>query len=466
MGDCGLNSRSLFVGWAGILVLSLPACVATGLDGAFGPRHPVAQSAAVAESRPPADRGDGRADDDLGAMYERGQGVGQDYAQAVKSHRPAAEQGNALAQLHLGLMYEFGRGVPQDFVQAHQWLNLAAAALPPGGLRETAARHRDGLTRRMTAGQVAQAQESARGFKPAKEAAPPANGANPAPPAATELVRDIQRLLVALGRDAGPEDGTLGAKTRAAIRAFQRDKGLSADGEATAALRASLRAEAEIAAAPGATPRNRELANSGSGFAISRGGHVLTSHHVVDGCAEITARPAGGRSIKAETVARDETNDLALIKIAAASTNAAFRFAQPMRAGDAVVAVGYPLPSLLASEAKISTGSVSALAGMHDDARHLQIAAPVQRGNSGGPLLDSRGHVAGIIVSKLDALKVAGAMGDLPQNVSFALKASVARAFLDNSGATYEIAGNGRELKPAEIGDKAKAFTLQIECWK
>jgi S1-C subfamily serine protease len=298
-----------------------------------------------------------------------------------------------------------------------------------------------------------------------------AQAANPPPPApapAADLVREIQRLLAAVGRHSGPDDGIPGARTRAAIRAFQRDKGLAVDGEATPALRGSLRAEVEVevAAAPVVLPRNRELANSGSGFAVTRGGHVLTSYHVVEGCAEITAKPAGGKSIKAETVAHDEANDLALIKIAAASTHAAFRFDRPMRAGDTIVAVGYPLPSLLASEAKISTGTVSALAGMHDDARHLQIAAPVQRGNSGGPLMDLKGHVAGIVVAKLDALKVAGAMGDLPQNVSFAVKSTVARAFLDSSGVAYEVAGAGRELKPAEIGEKAKSFTLQIECWK
>jgi S1-C subfamily serine protease len=279
-------------------------------------------------------------------------------------------------------------------------------------------------------------------------------------------VRDIQRYLAALGRHGGPKDGVLGARTRAAIRAYQRDKGLAVDGEATPALQASLQAEAEIAAEPVAAPINRELVNSGSGFAINRRGYVLTSLHVVEGCAEITAKPAGGKSIRAETVARDLANDLALIKVAAASATAAFRFDQPMRAGDSIVAVGYPLPSLLASEAKISTGTVSALAGMHNDARHLQIAAPIQRGNSGGPLLDSKGHVTGIVVSKLDALKVAGAMGDLPQNVSFAVKAAVARAFLDGAGAAYDTAGPGRELKPAEIGEKAKSFTLRIECWR
>jgi S1-C subfamily serine protease len=65
------------------------------------------------------------------------------------------------------------------------------------------------------------------------------------------------------------------------------------------------------------------------------------------------------------------------------------------------------------------------------DSRLLQISAPVQPGNSGGPLLDASANVIGVVVSKLDALRVAKATGDIPQNVNFALNANVLRAFLD-----------------------------------
>ena len=61
-------------------------------------------------------------------MYFNGQGVPQDYAQAVGWYRKAADQGNALAQLNLGAMHLNGQGVPQDYVLAHMWLNLATVA--------------------------------------------------------------------------------------------------------------------------------------------------------------------------------------------------------------------------------------------------------------------------------------------------------------------------------------------------
>src|SRR5439155_21695916 len=96
-----------------------------------------------------------------------------------------------------------------------------------------------------------------------------------------------------------------------------------------------------------------------------------------------------------------------------------------VRQGDGIVAVGFPLRGLLASGPNVTTGTISALAGLGDDSRYLQITAPVQPGSSGGPLLDQSGNVVGVVVGKLDALRVAQAIGDIPQNVNFAINAAV-----------------------------------------
>ena len=77
---------------------------------------------------------------------------------------------------------------------------------------------------------------------------------------------------------------------------------------------------------------------------------------------------------------------------------------------------------MLGSQLKVSTGIVSATVGLLDDISQLQISAPIQPGNSGGPLLDEYGNVAGVVVAKLRALAVAKATGDIPQNVNFAVK--------------------------------------------
>ena len=91
--------------------------------------------------------------------------VPQDYKEAVRWYRAAAEQGLAAAQNNLGAMYDEGQGVPQDYIQAHMWYNLAASDLT-GDDRETPARNRDRVDEEMTSEQIAEAQRLAREWKP------------------------------------------------------------------------------------------------------------------------------------------------------------------------------------------------------------------------------------------------------------------------------------------------------------
>ncbi len=97
----------------------------------------------------------------LGLAYEKGKGVRQDYQQAVKWYRLAAAQGNEFAQITLGEMYANGTGVRQDFVRAHAWFTLAAAA-SSGDSGDTVTKNRDRIASKMTAEQIAAAQEMAR----------------------------------------------------------------------------------------------------------------------------------------------------------------------------------------------------------------------------------------------------------------------------------------------------------------
>ena len=97
-------------------------------------------------------------------MYENGQGVPQDKAEAVEWYRLAAEQGDANAQNNLGFMYGNGRGVPQDYVEAHKWYNLAAS-----NGNDLARNNRDIIAGLMTAEQIAEAQRLAREWQPKAE---------------------------------------------------------------------------------------------------------------------------------------------------------------------------------------------------------------------------------------------------------------------------------------------------------
>ncbi len=148
------------------------------------------------------------------------------------------------------------------------------------------------------------------------------------------------------------------------------------------------------------------------------------------------------------------------------ATIASFRSGRGIRPGDSVVAIGFPLRSVLAHEAIVTTGTVSALAGPRNNRSLMQITAPVQKGNSGGPVLDLGGNVVGIVVSKLDALKIARKTGDLPQNVNFAVNASAARIFLDAEGIKYRIGKATKSLPAAEVAARARKYTVLLECWK
>lgn len=129
-----------------------------------------------------------------------------------------------------------------------------------------------------------------------------------------------------------------------------------------------------------------------------------------------------------------------------------------------MVVVGFPLHGLLASEANVTTGTVSALAGIRNDTRFLQITAPVQPGNSGGPLFDQSSQIVGVVVSKLNALTIAKATGDIPQNINFAINGAVVKSFLDSQSVEYETGASTKKLESAEIGAAAKKFTFLVEC--
>ena len=415
-----------------------------------------------------AAQGDAPAQFNLGVMYGNGEGVPQDYAEAAKWYRRAAAQGHAFAQNNLGVMYEDGKGVPRDHVRAHVWFNLAAARFPAAekDRRAKAIRNRDRVARLLSPEALARAQRLAREWKPGAGAGP----ASP-PPAAENRNADerrrivaIQLALVRLGYQPGPADGVLGQKTRAAIRAFQASVGLPVDGRPSDRLKRALAlAEAKAAPAPKPAPVRPALAraSTGSGFRVSADGRVLTNAHVVRGCAEVRVLPAGPATV----VARDEAADLALIN-GPPGAAAAFRQGRGVRSGAPVVVVGYPLRGVLAAGANVSTGSVAALAGIRGDRRKIQITAPVQPGNSGGPVLDAAGNAVGVVVSRLDALRMARATGRVPQNVNFAVSAAAARAFLDSEGVPYETASSNRARAPEDVAAAAKAFTVLIECWK
>jgi S1-C subfamily serine protease len=96
----------------------------------------------------------------------------------------------------------------------------------------------------------------------------------------------------------------------------------------------------------------------------------------------------------------------------------------------------------------------------------MQISAPVQPGNSGGPVVDTGGAVIGIVVSKLRALEIARMTGgDIAQNVNFAIKASALTNLLDASSVKYRRNTPQQEFSVEALTQQMKEYTVKIECY-
>ena len=223
------------------------------------------------------------------------------------------------------------------------------------------------------------------------------------------------------------------------------------------------KADQKVGATDTSQAQNEPEQSSGTGIVLNAAGDVLTNAHVVDGCRELTVLQ-GTVPTTAIVVAVDKANDLAVVRSKpSAATYPNFRIGA--RLGESVAAFGYPLSGLLASSGNFTLGNITALSGMGDDSRFIQVSTPVQPGNSGGPLLDANGNLVGIISSGLNALAVMQVSGgDIPQNVNFAIKASVAMTFLESRGIAIQAVPASKALAAPDLADAAKSFAVFLKC--
>lgn len=219
-----------------------------------------------------------------------------------------------------------------------------------------------------------------------------------------------------------------------------------------------------VRALPAATqPRADKPISTGTGFFTARDGTFVTNAHVIDGCSVIKVRTEDAIPRDAGIIARDNTNDLAILRVVGTFKDiASLRLSG--RLGENVAVFGFPHIDRLSSSGNFTLGNIAALSGVGDDSRFYQISAPVQSGNSGGPLLDSSGNVVGVVTSKLNALKVALSDGDLPQNVNFAVKSSILATFLDANHIKIESKKLGITLDPSDLADIARSISGLVYC--
>ena len=169
---------------------------------------------------------------------------------------------------------------------------------------------------------------------------------------------------------------------------------------------------------------------SGSGFIFHPDGYILTNNHVVAGSTEQFVVLSNGNRWPAKLVATDPKRDLALLKIPGSNfPTLPVGESRKMSVMDSVLAMGYPMSSTIGYDVSAYDGKINAIR-QTDHLPMLQIDANINPGNSGGPLLNDRGEVIGIVVAKINAMKLAKTMGAIPERINFAIPVDEARSMI------------------------------------
>ena len=223
---------------------------------------------------------------------------------------------------------------------------------------------------------------------------------------------------------------------------------------------------------------------SGSGFFISKLGHIITNQHVVNKCKKITIGDHIDKQVPAKLLDTDNVNDLALLrttnlKMASTETQSLLRKLSieiiplasgglmrksEVKGGEDVIVAGFPYGVRFGTDIKVTFGNVNSTKGIGDDSTQFQIQAPVQPGNSGGPIYDRYGNIVGVVVSQLNKFKLAKSIGSLPENVNFGIKASTVRQFLNTSGVITNYSKRTKPVSNEKMFELASKQTVMVVC--
>jgi uncharacterized protein len=441
--------------------------------------------------RKSAEQGNAEGQVNFGVILEAGRGVTKNERQAFSWYLKAANQDNAQAQLNLGNLYVRGRGVEKDERQALYWYSKAADQNSINAQFNLANLYAVGIgiAKDERVAQELYRKASIQGHKNSQENLARSYehglGSNVNNSLAyfwnliasnnnyeSSWVKKFEPLLQSVGQ--------LDIKNIASLWKIGSPEPVfrSFDVPAPTAVPQPAPYLAPNIPIPRATPQpapritpnpappaqsipnlppSGTAKGSGSGFRVSSN-QVVTNAHVVAGCGKLRVN-----GLAANLQASDIQVDLALISVNGLIGTIANIRSDAVRVGEDVAAAGYPLRGLL-SGFNITRGNVSSLTGLGGDRRVFQITAPVQPGNSGGPLVDGSGNVAGVIVSKL-SWKAAIVLDDIPQNVNFAVNLGALQTFLKANSVWYQAAGtSNNQFSLPDVAERAKHYTALVEC--
>ena len=290
--------------------------------------------------------------------------------------------------------------------------------------------------------------------------------------------KKIQKNLYDLGYYNSAIDGLYGKSTEEAIKIYNRknfkSKNLKNSNNASAILEDILFANYEKEKNednPNKSAKNNDSRNSGqaykvssgTGFFVSRDGHIISNYHVIDGCKNVKSHLRGTEQ-SLTVLAVDRVNDLALLK-AIKSPTQVFSIsrdnAYPLQE---IIVAGYPFGKVVSSSIKFTKGIVSSLSGIGDNYSQIQIDAALQPGNSGGPIIDEKGNVVGVAVAKLDLKAVMKDFGVVPENTNLRIKSSTVLNFI-SANSVQTLGPSKKEISKAELSKKISNAKVYLSCW-
>ena len=208
----------------------------------------------------------------------------------------------------------------------------------------------------------------------------------------------------------------------------------------------------------------KEQVGSGTGFILNTDGFIATNYHVIDEAKEIEVvfpSEEGIKTYKVSVFLADKTNDIAILKINDSTfkklTYLPYELSDDYEVGEEVFTIGYPQPDIMGTESKLTTGIINSLSGIDNDNTCMQISVPIQPGNSGGALFNSKGNIVGITTSSLNSIFMAKYKGNIPQNVNYAVKTEYLKVLIKS------VYLDGKNIvKDMSLKDKAKIIKNYI----
>jgi S1-C subfamily serine protease len=363
------------------------------------------------------------------------------YATTLRLWTPLAEKGDVQAQSDLGVMYYLGQGVARNFKIAVKWYRLAA--------------EQGNFNAQISLGRMYRDGEGVM----------------------EDYVYAHMWLNIAAGHgdDAAPKARNSLAKRMTPTQL----ENAQAKARKYVSRRATIKSEDK-------PPPHLGSSMSGSGFFVSKLGHIITNQHVVKSCKNITVGANANTQVRATVIETDKRIDLALLKITSTemasadtkslisklgikvtplSSNGLLR-SEDVKLGESLLVAGYPYGEIFSNTIKVTGGMVSAIRGIGDDSGQFQMDAAVQPGNSGGPIYDANGNIVGVVVAQLNKLKMAKTIGSLPENVNFGIKASTVRQFLTSAGLPTKRSARTKSMSTKELAKIAKNQTVMVICYQ